>query len=278
MLSNRRRIEDNAGNLIKKYAMRYLHFLIKFVLVGETTFISLCCVPTRSHAVDLLDPIRILEAVESQIVEIGRRSAAQLDATQDIAQSDDPNARRVQNLITQHRAEDGLSINVRVYNSRDVNAFALPDGSIRLYSGLVETLTDNEILFVLGHEIGHVKRKHARTKLGVAYGMKFLLYLMKAGDDALKDVAESTIVEKAQQFTNAQFSQLEESDADEYALFFLVRHHYPTQAALTTMEKFMSTEGRHDLFSSHPSSVKRRDTLVRLIAQQTNPASPNSKK
>ena len=52
---------------------------------------------------------------------------------------------------------DGIPLNFKVYDVIDVNAFACPDGSVRVFSSLMDIMDDDELLGVIGHEIGHCR-------------------------------------------------------------------------------------------------------------------------
>ncbi|MCL7667204.1 metallopeptidase YcaL, partial [Klebsiella pneumoniae] len=51
---------------------------------------------------------------------------------------------------------NGTPVNYKVYMTSDVNAWAMANGCVRVYSGLMDMMNDNEIEGVLGHELGHV--------------------------------------------------------------------------------------------------------------------------
>ncbi|MCB2563716.1 M48 family metalloprotease, partial [Listeria monocytogenes] len=57
----------------------------------------------------------------------------------------------------------------KVYLTEEVNAWAMANGCIRVYSGLMELMSDNEIEGVLGHEMGHVALGHTRKAAQTAY-------------------------------------------------------------------------------------------------------------
>lgn len=52
---------------------------------------------------------------------------------------------------------NGVPLNFRVYRTPQVNAFATADGSIRIYSGLMDRMSDDELMAVVGHEMGHIR-------------------------------------------------------------------------------------------------------------------------
>ncbi len=56
---------------------------------------------------------------------------------------------------------DGTPVSYKVYMTSDINAWAMANGCVRVYSGLMDLMTDNEIEGVLGHELGHVSLGHS---------------------------------------------------------------------------------------------------------------------
>ena len=98
----------------------------------------------------------------------GRRMAEQMDAKAPVAPEKSPHARRLAALTASCREDGGLPLNCKVYMVPEVNAFALPDGSIRFYAGLMDMMTDDEIRYVIGHEIGHVQAGHSRKRMQLA--------------------------------------------------------------------------------------------------------------
>ena len=64
---------------------------------------------------------------------------------------------------------DGLKVNFGVYEVIDVNAFACGDGSVRICAGLMDIMTDDEVMAVVGHEIGHVIHTDSKDAMKNAY-------------------------------------------------------------------------------------------------------------
>ncbi len=81
-----------------------------------------------------------------------------------IAPPNNPYAKRLHRMVTEHLTRDGYVFSFKVYLTQTANACAMADGTIRVNSGLMDVLNDSELLFVLGHEMGHVVEKHSRKK------------------------------------------------------------------------------------------------------------------
>lgn len=124
-----------------------------------------------------------------------------------IAQPGDPYADRLARLVAGLEKEDGLDLNYKLYLVVDVNAFATPDGSVRVMAGLMDLMTDEEILSVIGHEIGHVKLGHSKKRYQSAYSISAAKDLAVANTGAGKVLADDEIVGFMETVANAQFSQ-----------------------------------------------------------------------
>ncbi len=205
---------------------------------------------------------------KDDVVAMGRQLITHLDSKNSPAPEASPYAIRLQRLIANHTEENGEILNFKVYLSDTVNAFACPDGSIRVYSGLMDLLDDDELRGVLGHEIGHLKGNHSMEKLRMAYlaraGKKV------AGRSLVKTLGDSTpvilsafvITELTERYLNAQYSQHEELEADDYALDFMQRYGYEARALSTAFQKLARLgKSRIAAFSSHPDPLERAQRI-----------------
>lgn len=192
---------------------------------------------------------------------------AQEDRQNRVAAGKNKYAQRLARLTRKHQNEDGLTLNYKVYLSPTVNANASPDGSIRVYSGLMDRLTDHELLAVIGHEIGHVKLGHSLAAMRTAY-------MASAGRKAAAStsgvggaLAASELGALSEKFVNSQFSQSQETASDDYGVAFLKRHGYPPQAMASALRKLAALSGGkqsgtvEQMFSSHPEPNKRAERL-----------------
>ena len=93
------------------------------------------------------------------------RACAWMDAHNAVAPAGNAYAK----LTSGVTSEDGIRLDYKVYLVRDVNAFAMANGCVRVFAGLMDKATDDEIRGVLGHEIGHAKLGHMKAKMKTAY-------------------------------------------------------------------------------------------------------------
>lgn len=85
-----------------------------------------------------------------------------MDEHNPVLPADDPYVVRLTKLTDGLTDVEGIPLNFKVYHVIDVNAFACADGSIRVFSSLMDIMSDEELLGVIGHEIGHVAHKDSK--------------------------------------------------------------------------------------------------------------------
>jgi predicted Zn-dependent protease len=162
---------------------------------------------------------------QDQEVELGRRNAEQVSAQLPVLR-DPVSTNYLQQLgasIASRTERSDLAWRFQIIDSREVNAFALPGGFIYVNRGLVERAERlDELAGVLGHEIGHVVRRHSvrqmekQTKTGVAVELGCRLT-----DLCNNDVARAAIqVGGAALF--ARYSRHDEAEADSEAVLLMV--------------------------------------------------------
>ena len=143
-----------------------------------------------------------------------------------------------------------------------VNALAIPGDRIVIYQGLLEQVeSENELMMVLGHELGHfANRDHLR-----GLGRRLLLRLVLSG--LLGDLGSlgSVAGTGVEALSNARFSQAQEYAADRVGLALLVQTYNHAGGATDFFERLtQSTQYRWAILSTHPPSQRR----VRRLRQQ----------
>ena len=91
---------------------------------------------------------------DEQIRDYVHQYVQKMDSENKIAPQNSEYTRRLNRLTSGLSNVDGVPLNFKVYMTDDINAFACADGSVRVYSGLMDVMTDDEVLGVIGHEIG----------------------------------------------------------------------------------------------------------------------------
>jgi len=156
----------------------------------------------------------------------------------------------------------GWAWEVNVIRSDQVNAWCMPGGKIAVYTGLVEklSLTDDEIAAVMGHEIAHALREHARERASEQVTAGLLIQ----GGAAVLGAGGATIdmAGLAYQVTmGLPNSRVHESEADRMGVELAARAGYDPRAAITLWQKMAKNGGGKgpEWLSTHPSA----DTRIR---------------
>ena len=205
---------------------------------------------------------------DQDIMDGSRQMMEQLDQQAPLAPASSKYARRLAKLTAGLENEDGLKLNFAVYESPEVNAFATPDGSIRIYSGLMDLMTDDELRGVIGHEIGHAKLGHAKAQMKKALLLSAGTKLAGASSSAAgRAVAANAKTIEA--FGKAQFSQADETASDDYGFAFMKKRQYDVNAMSTAFGKLAKMEraGGNDLMASHPDPASRARRMAEKAGQ-----------
>ena len=148
---------------------------------------------------------------------------------------------------------------VNVIGSKQINAFCMPGGKIVFYTGIIEQLklTDDEVAQIMGHEIAHALREHARERMGkstaTSIGAGVVSQLLGLGD------LGRTVTNYGVQLLNLTFSRSDESEADLVGLELAARAGYDPQAGVTLWQKMSaSSKGAPPQWlSTHPAGNTR---------------------
>ena len=207
------------------------------------------------------DAVKAITLSDKDVLAISSKSTDFLDKKNRLAPPDNKYSIRLNRLINQKFQDGDVAFNYGVYMSPEVNAFAMADGSIRIYGGLMDMLTDGELRFVIGHEMGHVMKRHIREKIRLAYAASAVRKGVASQNNAAGEIARSVFGGFAESLINAQFSQLEEKEADDYGLLFLKKKFFEPRDAVSALKKLAGLGKGHSFLSSHPDPDKRAERL-----------------
>ncbi|GAB3189988.1 M48 family metallopeptidase [Hydrogenophaga aquatica] len=148
---------------------------------------------------------------------------------------------------------------VNLIGSSEINAFCMPGGKIAFYTGILDKLqlSDDESAMIMGHEMAHALREHARERLAktqaTSIGLSLGAQLLGLGD--LGNVAANL----GTQLLSLKFSREDETEADLVGLELAARAAFQPQASVSLWEKMTAQGGGNGpaFLSTHPSGPNR---------------------
>ncbi|MDQ3132106.1 MAG: M48 family metallopeptidase [Acidobacteriota bacterium] len=205
---------------------------------------------------------------------IGRQIAAQVE--QEAKLVEDPIITEYVNRVGQNvvlHSDAKVPFTIKVIDSDEVNAFALPGGYFYVNKGLI-LAADNEaeLAGVMSHEIAHVAARHAMENqgkgslinygalAGIIFGGPIVSTILQNGGGLLAGLA------------GLKFTRGAEEEADKLGVQYLYASGYDPTAMATMFEKLATKNKKKPgsiakLFSSHPQSLERRDSSLALVAR-----------
>jgi predicted Zn-dependent protease len=156
---------------------------------------------------------------------------------------------------------------VNLFISDEVNAFCMPGGKIAFYTGIIEKLklNDDEVATVMGHEIAHALREHARDRIAKAQlsnlGASVLSSALGLGNLGGQALGQGL------QILGLSFSRADEKDADLVGMDIAARAGYDPRAGISLWQKMgqLSKDKQPEWLSTHPSGDSRIYEIQRNI-------------
>jgi predicted Zn-dependent protease len=175
--------------------------------------------------------------------------------------SDDARLEELQRLtdrLSRQWPESPYEYTVQIADSNELNAMALPGGLIIVTSGLLDAVeSENELAFVLGHEMGHFSnRDHIR---GLGRGVVLSIFIaVISGSDGGVNLGSSL-----SDLTLRGFSRGQEEDADEFGLAIVNSEYGHVASSWRFFERLSDKElGLATYLSTHPSPGDRVNQLI----------------
>jgi Zn-dependent protease with chaperone function len=241
------------------------------VLAGGLLAIAVGVYLALGLMVDLIVP-RLSMDLEKKLGGAFIGALAETDEVADVSRS----LQTLVDRLQERCAPLPYTISVHVQQDDAVNAAALPGGHMVVFTGLLaEMASENELAFVLAHELGHYAHRDHLRGLGRA------LVLMTASSVLLgADNSINSMIAHGMTLTELSFSRKQETEADEYALKTLACVYGHVGGATDFFSKIPEDgdPGRFGhYFASHPENRRRIDhlrDLARRRGYSTNPPLP----
>src|ERR1017187_74735 len=172
---------------------------------------------------------------------------------------------RLKRRICDQNGIDASKIKINLFISDEVNAFALPDNHLVIYTGLItECHNPEELCGVMGHEIGHMEHKHVMKKLTKEIGLSAIVAMTSGGGSS------EAITRIIKTLSSTAYDRSLESEADMASMDYMIKADIdPTQ-----FPKFLGRMGEEKeegipsalyWISTHPESKERAKTLEDYI-------------
>lgn len=173
--------------------------------------------------------------------------------------------------LTQNSTRHDLEYRFKLLDSDQVNAMAVPGGTMYATRALMEKFPDDDQLaFVLGHELAHVEQRHSVSKLTQTMLRRVLTLPLQFRSWPISRAA----VQAGDQLIGNRYSQAAESEADRLGQQHLIQMGIDPHKAVEAMERLRAVQPKHDIplkleqiFSDHPPTQQRVDALRRGAAQ-----------
>ncbi len=152
---------------------------------------------------------------------------------------------------------------VNLIGSKQINAWCMPGGKIAFYTGILEQLklTDDEVAMIMGHEMAHALREHARERLAKsqATGLGLSIASQLLGLGSLGDMAANL----GTQLLTLKYSRDDETESDLVGLEIAARGSYKPEASVSLWQKMQAASGNGSpsFLSTHPSGANRIQEL-----------------
>jgi len=222
--------------------------------------------------------VKSFTVTDAEVIEYTNEYMSWMDAHNPVCKTTDKDAGmkavadRLATIVSVIPADlvKSLNLNILSYYVSDVNAFACANGDIRVFAALMDLMTDDEILAVIGHEIGHVANTDSKDAFVTALRVSALKDAAGAVGGKASKLSDSQLGDLAESLANSQYSQKQENAADAYGYEFLKKCGKDPgnmASALGVLLKLQEEAGTPEnskyqkLFSSHPDLKKRIEVL-----------------
>jgi putative metalloprotease len=128
-------------------------------------------------------------------------------------------------------------------------------------------MNDSEVRGVVGHEMGHVALGHTKKAMQVAYATSAVRSVASSTGGVAAALSGSQLGEFSEKLINAQFSQAQESAADDYSFDLQKKKKLDPSGLVTAFNKLAQADGgKSSILSSHPASPARAQHIQQRIA------------
>lgn len=244
--------------------MKKLVLFGALVVMMMTSCSSLKIVDSNAAANAGAAALQALTISDAQVAQLCSQYMVETDGQNTILPADNSYTQRLNRIMARFHNISNLNLNYKVYQSNEVNAFASGDGSVRVYTGLMDAMNDDEVFAVIGHELGHLINKDVRDAYRAAYLTVAARYGIAAVNTTAGALSTGFLGDLAQELANNAYSRRQETQADETSVQFCVQNGVDPYAMYHALNVLIQLSGQtaqqgklQELLSTHPDTYKR---------------------
>ena len=238
--------------------------LICAIVITMASCTSLKIVDQNAAANAGAAALQALTISDAQVAQLCSQYMVETDGQNTILPANNDYTQRLDRIMAKFHNISDLNLNYKVYQSSTVNAFASGDGSVRVYTGLMDVMNDNEVFAVIGHELGHLINKDVRDAYRAAYLIVAARYGIGAFNETAGALSTGFLGDLGQQLAQNAYSRKQETQADETAVQFCIQNGVDPYAMYHALNVLISLSGQtgqqtklEELLSTHPDTYKR---------------------
>lgn len=215
---------------------------------------------------------------DAEVAQLGLASFDEMKKQEKIATDPELNryvscvADAVTREIPAHYQTGAASWEVVLFDSPQINAFALPGGRIGVYTGLLKVAKDqDQLAAVLGHEVAHVLAKHSNERLSnnQVANLGMVAANMALGESQVSQTAMAALGLGVQVGYLLPYGRVQESEADVLGLQLMARAGFQPEAAVSLWQNMANATPNQpsvEFLSTHPANERRIGQLREQLA------------
>lgn len=268
--------------------MKKLAFIAAMAVMMMTSCSSLKVVDQNAAANAGAAALQALTISDAQVAQLCSQYMVESDGQNTILPANNEYTQRLDRIMAKFKNISDLNLNYKVYQSSTVNAFASGDGSVRVYSGLMDAMNDDEVFAVIGHELGHLINKDVRDAYRAAYLVVAARYGIAAVNTTAGALSTGFLGDLGQELASNAYSRRQETQADETAFQFCIQNGVDPYAMYHALNVLIQLSGQtsqqsrlEELLSTHPDTYKRATHIKEMCEaagyKMTTPSTTGSK-
>jgi putative metalloprotease len=190
---------------------------------------------------------------DEELKKIAEEDIAKMDKDNDIVK--DQYYFDLQKVMKKIPLPEDVKLDVKVYWSPYLYIFSRSNGAIRVNHGIIEKLNDNELLFVMAHEVGHLLHEDFKKSYRKEHAMYAFEKMLNMGGDSIGGMSNGILASVTSEMRKSRFQKNEEFKADEFAMAVLKANKVPREAATDALELLQYLNA--PLLKMHPTGHER---------------------